>query len=55
MLPAQMRAVLLTHHGDLTALDYRSDVPTPQPGPGQVLVRRRATAVNDTDISPRTG
>ncbi len=55
MPPTRMRAVLLTGHGDPTALEYRTDVPVPEPGPGQVLVRIRASAVNNTDINLRTG
>jgi NADPH:quinone reductase-like Zn-dependent oxidoreductase len=55
MQPTHMRAVLLTGHGDTTSLEYRSDVPVPQAGPGEVLVRVRAAAVNNTDINLRTG
>jgi NADPH:quinone reductase-like Zn-dependent oxidoreductase len=50
-----MRAVLLTRHGDLDALDVVSDHPTPAPGPGQVLVRVDACAINNTDINTRVG
>lgn len=55
MPPTRMRAMLLTGHGDVTALEYRTDVPIPDPGPGEVLVRVRAAAVNNTDINLRTG
>jgi NADPH:quinone reductase-like Zn-dependent oxidoreductase len=50
-----MRAWLLTGHGDFEALEYRGDVAVPAPGPGEVLVRVRAAAVNNTDINLRIG
>jgi NADPH:quinone reductase-like Zn-dependent oxidoreductase len=37
--PDTMAAVLLTGHGGLDRLEYRTDVPVPQPGPGEVLLR----------------
>ena len=40
-----MHAVLLTGHGGYEALDYRTDVPVPQPKAGEVLIRVAATAV----------
>ena len=55
MPPTHMRAWLLTGHGDFAALEYRSDVRVPEPGPGEVLVRVRAAAVNNTDINLRVG
>lgn len=54
-VPETMAAVLLTGHGGLDKLDYREDVPTPRPAPGEVLIRVRAAAVNNTDINTRTG
>jgi NADPH:quinone reductase-like Zn-dependent oxidoreductase len=54
-VPPTMRAVLLTRHGDLDALEVVDDHPTPQPGPGQVLVRVDACAINNTDINTRVG
>ncbi len=54
-IPATMSAMLLTGHGDVDALQYRQDVPTPQPGPGQVLVQVTATAKNNTDRKAREG
>ena len=38
IIPGTMCAVQLTGHGDISKLVYREDVPTPQPGPGEVLV-----------------
>ena len=49
-----MQGVLLTGHGGPEMLHYRQDVPRPTPGPGEVLVRLRAAAVNNTDIATRT-
>lgn len=43
-----MKAVLLHNHGDTSVLDY-SDFPSPDPGPGQVLVRLKAAALNRLD------
>jgi NADPH:quinone reductase-like Zn-dependent oxidoreductase len=50
-----MAAVLLTAHGGLDRLEYRTDVPVPKPGTGEVLIRVGATAVNNTDINTRVG
>lgn len=54
-IPANMRAVLLTGHGGFDKLVLRDDVPVPAPGPGEVLVRVGAAAVNNTDINTRIG
>jgi len=54
-IPEQMAAVLLTGHGGLETLQYREDVPVPQPAGGDVLIRVGAAAVNNTDINTRTG
>ncbi|MGJ7458809.1 zinc-binding dehydrogenase [Halomonas sp. RA08-2] len=54
-VPATMSAMLLIGHGDIDRLVYRDDVPTPQPGPGEVLVRVTATAKNNTDRKAREG
>jgi NADPH:quinone reductase-like Zn-dependent oxidoreductase len=54
-LPTQMAAVLLTGHGGLDKLEYRTDVPVPRPNKGEVLIRVGATAVNNTDINTRVG
>ncbi|MBP9183014.1 MAG: alcohol dehydrogenase family protein [Fuscovulum sp.] len=50
-----MHAVLLTGHGGYDKLDYRTDVPVPQPKAGEVLIRVAASAVNNTDINTRIG
>ena len=41
--------------GDLDALAVVDDHPEPVAGPGEVLVRVRACAVNNTDINTRVG
>jgi NADPH:quinone reductase-like Zn-dependent oxidoreductase len=53
-LPDTMRAVVLTGHGGLDRLEYREDWPTPQAGPGDVVVRVGACGLNNTDINTRT-
>ena len=53
-LPSTMRAVVLTGHGGLDKLEYHEDWPTPQPGPGDVIVRVGACGLNNTDINTRT-
>ncbi|MCC5882133.1 MAG: zinc-binding dehydrogenase [Halomonas sp.] len=54
-IPATMNAMVLTGHGDIDKLVYRSDVATPRPGPGEVLVQVTATAKNNTDRKAREG
>lgn len=54
-LPQTMAAVLLTGHGGIDKLDYRTDVPVPQPKAGEVLIRIVAAGVNNTDINTRIG
>lgn len=54
VIPATMRGVILTGHGGPECLEWRQDLPVPVPGPGDVLVRVGAAAVNNTDINTRT-
>ena len=49
-----MKAVLFHEHGGPEVLQY-SDFPTPEPGPGQVLVRLKAAALNRVDLWTRAG
>ncbi len=49
-----MKACVLDEHGGSEKLQIR-DVPDPEPGPGQVLVRVRAVALNHLDIWVREG
>jgi len=54
-IPERMCAVLLTGHGGFDRLKYRTDVPVPRPGAGEVLIRVAAAGINNTDINTRTG
>ncbi|HAD28429.1 MAG TPA: alcohol dehydrogenase [Rhodobacteraceae bacterium] len=54
-LPQTMAAVLLTGHGGIDKLDYRTDVSVPEPKAGEVLIRVAAAGVNNTDINTRIG
>jgi NADPH:quinone reductase-like Zn-dependent oxidoreductase len=49
-----MKTVLFRHHGGPEVLEY-TDFPTPEPGPGQVLVQLHAAALNRLDIWVRKG
>jgi NADPH:quinone reductase-like Zn-dependent oxidoreductase len=50
----RMMAVVTTGNGDYDKLDYR-EVPVPEPGPGEVLLRVLAAGVNNTEINTRLG
>ncbi|WP_262403553.1 alcohol dehydrogenase catalytic domain-containing protein [Actinomadura sp. CNU-125] len=50
-----MTAAVLRRHGGPDALEVRDDWPVPSVGPGQVLVRVGAAALNNTDIWTREG
>ncbi|MBN1145669.1 MAG: zinc-binding dehydrogenase [Anaerolineales bacterium] len=49
-----MKAVLFQKHGGVDVLQY-ADFPTPEPGPGEVLVRLKAAALNRLDLWVREG
>ncbi len=49
-----MKAILLHNHGGLEELEY-GDFPEPQPGPGEVLVKLEAAALNRLDLWVRAG
>jgi NADPH:quinone reductase len=49
-----MKAVVITKFGGPEVLSVE-EVPTPQPGPGQALVRVHATALNRADLLQRQG
>ncbi len=55
MIPAVMSGVYLTRHGGSDALEWRDDIPVPEPAAGQLLVRVLAAGVNNTDINTRVG
>jgi alcohol dehydrogenase len=50
-----MRAMVLYEHGGLDKLIYEPDYRDPTPGPGDVLVRMRACALNYHDLFTRKG
>lgn len=49
-----MRAITIRQSGGPDVLDW-TEVPAPRPGPGEVLVRVTATAVNRADVLQRQG
>ncbi|ASP33989.1 alcohol dehydrogenase family protein [Labrenzia sp. VG12] len=53
--PDTMSGMVLTGHGGLDKLLWRTDLPVPVAGPGEVLIRVGAAAVNNTDVNTRTG
>ena len=53
-LPDTMRAIRIDAHGDLDAL-AATEVPRPEPGPGEVLVEVRAAGLNHLDLWVRKG
>lgn len=49
-----MKAVLFRQHGGPDVLEY-TDFPTPEPKPGEALIRMRAAALNRMDVMVRNG
>jgi NADPH2:quinone reductase len=49
-----MKAIVIVPHGDGGTLELR-DVPEPEPGPSDVLIRVKATALNRADLAQRRG
>jgi NADPH:quinone reductase-like Zn-dependent oxidoreductase len=49
-----MKAVLFRKHGGPEVLEY-TDFPTPEPKPGEALIRLRAAALNRMDVMVRNG
>jgi NADPH:quinone reductase-like Zn-dependent oxidoreductase len=50
-----MKATVLTGHGGIDKLVFRTDYPTPSPSQNEVLIRVGACGINNTDINTRTG
>ena len=55
MKSATMIGVYLTGYGGLDKLDYRDDIPLPNPSEGEVLIQVMAAGINNTDINTRIG
>jgi NADPH:quinone reductase-like Zn-dependent oxidoreductase len=55
LLPTTMAAVLLTGHGGLDKLEYRTDVRVPHPQQDEVLIQVVAAGINNTDVNTRIG
>lgn len=53
-MPTTMRAVVIHQHGGPEVLSYEA-VPRPNPGPGEALLRVRATSLNRLDLWARSG
>ena len=53
-IPKTMHAVLLTGHGGLEKLEYKTDIPVPIPKDDEVLIKVTAAGINNTDINTRT-
>jgi len=49
-----MKAVLFRQHGGPEVLEY-TDFPTPEPKPGEALIRLRAASLNRMDVMVRNG
>lgn len=49
-----MKAILFNKHGNTDVLEY-TDIPVPEPLPGQVMVRLHAASINRLDIWVRNG
>ncbi|MEP3944462.1 zinc-binding dehydrogenase [Ascidiaceihabitans sp.] len=56
-----MHAVILTGHGGLDRLDYRTGIPTPRPNANanananELLIKTAVAGINNTDINTRIG
>ena len=55
MIPKTMRGVQLTAHGGPEVLVLNTQIPTPTPATGSVLIKVAAAGVNNTDINTRVG
>lgn len=54
-VPEKMHGVVLIGHGGPDMLQWRDDLDTPRPAPGDVLIRVLAAGVNNTDVNTRIG
>ena len=54
-IPKLMHAVILTGHGDINKLEYKTDIDVPVPKEDEVLIKVKGAGVNNTDINTRIG
>ncbi len=54
-IPKTMNAFVLTEHGGMDKLEYRTDYPVPQISDDEVLIRVAACGLNNTDVNTRVG
>jgi NADPH:quinone reductase-like Zn-dependent oxidoreductase len=50
-----MKAVMFEEHGTVDVLQYREDLPVPDIGPNEALIRIKAAAMNHNDLWVRRG
>lgn len=55
MIPKTMKAIQLTKTGEAAVLSTLSEVPIPQPGKGEVLIRNKFAGINYIDTYQRSG
>lgn len=55
MIPEKMKAFVLMRHGDMDALEFHEDWPTPTPTGAEVLIKVGACGLNNTDVNTRSG
>ncbi|WP_226803886.1 alcohol dehydrogenase family protein [Amylibacter sp. SFDW26] len=54
-IPNTMNAFVLMRHGDMDALEFKTDWPTPTPTGKEVLIKVAACGMNNTDVNTRSG
>lgn len=54
-MASHMRGAVITQHGGLDVIQVASDLPMPQPGPGEVRLRMDSAALNRLDLWVRVG
>lgn len=54
-IPDTMQAFVLTGHGDMDKLEFRTDWPVPKPLQHEVLIKVAACGLNNTDVNTRSG
>jgi NADPH:quinone reductase-like Zn-dependent oxidoreductase len=54
-LPSTMSGVVLTGHGGMEKLQYRTNLKVPEPASDEVLIRVATAGINNTDVNTRIG